>query len=171
MRERINAGKTGKDKIALFAYLAKAFSVALRDFPSLNSNYSDERPYEYQVFEDHNISVAIDTPNGLMAPNLKQVQNKSIRDIQQELIALKSLADQSRLGPKELFGGTIAISNIGSIGGTYAAPLNLPNQVCIVAVGKTRDAPAFVNPVKVDGRTLYEVEMRKVVGIFEGRST
>lgn len=98
-----------------------------------------------------------------MAPNLKGVQNKSIRQIQNDLRDLRVLAEQARLGPNELFGGTIALSNIGSIGGTYAGPLNLPNQVCIVAIGRTREVPGFVSPVKVDGKTLYDVQMRKVV--------
>ncbi len=113
----------------------------------------------------------MDTPNGLMAPNLKAVQKKSIKQIQSDLRDLKALADQARLGPNELFGGTIAISNIGSIGGTYSAPLNLPSQVCIVAIGRTREVPGFVNPVRVDGKTLYDVQMRKVVRCFIIRST
>jgi len=163
LREQINKGKSGKDKIALFSFIVKAFSIALREYPSLNSNYSPENPYEYTILDDHNVSVAIDTPNGLMAPNLKSVQNKSIREIQQDLFVLRNLAEQGRIGQKELFGGTIALSNIGSIGGTYAGPLNLPNQVCIVAIGRTRDIPAFVDAVKVEGKTLYDVKMRKVV--------
>lgn len=163
LRETVNKGKSGKDKIAVFSFIMKAFSVALKDFPTLNSTYSDDKPYEYTIMGEHNISVAIDTPNGLMAPNLKSIQNKSIRHIQKELFALRDIAEAGKIGQKELFGGTIALSNIGSIGGTYAGPLNLPNQVCIVALGRTRDIPAFVSPVKVDGKTLYDVQMRKVV--------
>lgn len=139
--------------------------MALKEFPILNSSYSDERPFEYTISEDHNVSVAIDTPNGLMAPNLKSVQSKSVRQIQQDLFVLRGLAEQGKIGQKELFGGTIGLSNIGSIGGTYAGPLNIPGQVCIVAIGRTRDVPAFVSPVKVDGKTLYDVQMRKVVRV------
>ena len=122
-----------------------------------------DKPFEYTILEDHNVSVAIDTPNGLMAPNLKAVQTKSIRQIQQDLFVLRDLAEQGRIGQNELFGGTIGLSNIGSIGGTYAGPLNIPGQVCIVAIGRTREVPGFVNPVSVNGKTLYDVEMRKVV--------
>ena len=159
----MNEGKSGKERVTLFPFIVKAFSVALKDFPSLNANYSDDRPYEFAVFEDHNISIAIDTPNGLVAPNLKAVQRKSVRQIQADIRTLKALSDQARLGPNELFGGTVALSNIGSIGGTYSAPLNLPGQVCIVAIGATREVPRFVSPVQVDGKTLYDVQMRKVV--------
>lgn len=73
LREMLNKGKEGKDKIAIFSFIVKAFSTALRDFPTLNSTYSDDKPYEFTILEEHNVSVAIDTPNGLMAPNLKSV--------------------------------------------------------------------------------------------------
>ena len=165
LRERVNEGKTGKDKIAVFSFIIKAFSVALREFPILNSSYQDEKPYEFTMIEEQNVSVAIDTPNGLMAPNLKSVHTKSIRQIQNDLLALRSLAEQAKIGQNELFGGTIALSNIGSIGGTYTGPLNLPGQVCIVAIGRTREIPGFVSPVIVDGKTLYDVQMRKVVRV------
>lgn len=163
LRARVNEGAEKKDRIAIFSFVLKAFSIALKDFPQLNSTYSDDRPYEYRINEEHNVSVAIDTPNGLMAPNLKSCQNKSIREIQQELHVLRGLAEAGRIGQNELFGGTIALSNIGSIGGTYASPLNLPEQVCIVALGRTKDVPSAFNPVQVDGKTLYDVQMRKVV--------
>lgn len=147
----------------MFSFLLKAYSVALFDFPVMNSNYSTDRPFEFETFDDHNISVAIDTPNGLMAPNIKRVQNKSIRELQDELFKLRALAVESRLGPNELFGGTIAMSNIGSIGGTYTGPVNLPNQSCITGIGRIREQPGFVNPVHHQGKTLYDVEMKKVV--------
>ena len=98
LREKLNKGRDAKDKIAIFSFILKAFSTALKEFPSLNSTYSDEKPYEFTILEDHNVSVAIDTPNGLMAPNLKSVQNKSIRQIQQELHGLRALAEAGRIG-------------------------------------------------------------------------
>lgn len=162
-REKINQGKLPKDKIAIFSFIVKAFSKALEEFPHLNSSYNPDKPYEYEVRADHNVSVAIDTPNGLIAPNIKSVQLKSIKQIQQDILHLRTIAEAGRVGQNELFGGTIALSNIGSIGGTYAGPLNLPNQVCIVALGRTREVPGFVKSVVHEGKTLYDVQMRKVV--------
>lgn len=164
-REKINQGKNPKDKIAIFSFIVKAFSKALEEFPTLNSSYNPDKPYEFEVRDDHNVSIAIDTPNGLIAPNLKAVQKKSIKEIQQDILHLRSIAEAGRVGQNELFGGTIALSNIGSIGGTYTGPLNLPNQVCIVALGRTREVPGFVKSVVHEGKTLYDVQMRKVVSL------
>lgn len=92
---------------------------------------------------DHNISIAIDSPQGLVVPNIKAVQSLSLLQIQHELNRLRGLAQEGRLGMKELTGGSVCLSNIGNIGGTYAGPLILPPQVCIVAVGKSQEVPRW----------------------------
>ena len=69
-------------------------------------------------------------------PNIKGVQNRSIVSIAEELARLQALAQGGRLGQEDLSGGTLTVSNIGAIGGTYATPLvNVP-EVAIVALGK-----------------------------------
>lgn len=144
--------------------MVKAFSVALYDFPRFNSLYfPEEKPYELQVMPDHNMSIAIDTPIGLVAPNIKQVQHKSIREIQQEIIRLRDLALQGHLGRNELFGGSVALSNVGTIGGITGTPLNLPNQSCIVGMGKIREMPKIGRSYQHEGRTLYDIEARQIV--------
>ena len=163
LRSRVNAGLAKEDKISLFAFVVKAYSLALKDFPKMNSHYYDDKPNECTIHSSHNISIAIDSPSGLVAPNIKDVQKKSIRDVQREILRLRKLAESSKMGRDELFGGTAALSNVGTIGGKYAGPLNLPNQVCIVALGSVTDTPKFVNPVNIDGKNLYEVEMKKIV--------
>lgn len=143
--------------------MIKAFSLALTDYPKVNSLYFPETPNQCQIHKSHNISIAIDSPAGLVAPNIKNVQNLTIREIQEEVLRLRSLAQQMKIGGEELFGGTVALSNIGTIGGTYGAPINLPNQVCIGAIGRIRDKPLFVDPVDVDGRRLWDGKMGKTV--------
>lgn len=145
--------------------MVKAYSMALTDFPRINSLYFPEKPDECEVHSSHNISIAIDSPSGLVAPNIKNAQDLSIREIQEEILRLRDLAIEKRIGTEELFGGTVGMSNIGTIGGTYGAPINLRNQVCIVAIGSTKDKPTFVEPVQVDGRTLYDVTMSKIVSL------
>jgi len=66
-------------------FFIKAFSLALNDFPLLNSLYDINKPFEYTLVGSHNISLAIDSPKGLVVPNIKNVQNLSILDIQREL--------------------------------------------------------------------------------------
>jgi 2-oxoisovalerate dehydrogenase E2 component (dihydrolipoyl transacylase) len=135
LRHQIN--KSSDSKVSLFTMLIKTFSLALLQNPKLNSlYYYDSDPYSYEVHSDHNISIAIASSNGLVAPNIKQVQNLSIQNVKEEVDRLKALANKGSLGMNELGGGTICLSNIGTMGGTYTGPISLPNQTCIVGIGK-----------------------------------
>ncbi|EGR34705.1 hypothetical protein IMG5_003380 [Ichthyophthirius multifiliis] len=132
------------NNVSFMTIFIKSFSLALQDFPILNSHYNTNTPFEYTLNQGHNITIAVDSPNGLVVPNIKNVQNLSVLEVQKELKKLVKLAEQGTLGPKELFDGTICISNIGTIGGTYTAPLILPPQVCIVGLGKVQTLPRYV---------------------------
>lgn len=101
----------------------KAFSLALNDFPIINSTYDESKPFEYNIVKNHNITVAIASPHGLVVPNIKNVQNLNIVEIQEQIKILREKADQGKLGGDDLFNGSVSISNIGTIGGTYAGPL------------------------------------------------
>lgn len=87
--------------------------------------------------------MAMDTPMGLMVPNIKGVQQLSVFDIQVELSRLHSLGLAGKLSTKDLSGGTFSLSNIGSIGGTYAKPVILAPEVAIGALGKIYTVPRY----------------------------
>ncbi|ROJ13819.1 Lipoamide acyltransferase component of branched-chain alpha-keto acid dehydrogenase complex, mitochondrial [Anabarilius grahami] len=91
----------------------------------------------------HNIGLAMDTPQGLLVPNVKSVQALSVFDIAVELNRLQALGSAGQLGTADLTGGTFTLSNIGSIGGTYAKPVILPPEVAIGALGKIQVLPRF----------------------------
>ncbi|XP_014106418.1 PREDICTED: lipoamide acyltransferase component of branched-chain alpha-keto acid dehydrogenase complex, mitochondrial isoform X2 [Pseudopodoces humilis] len=91
----------------------------------------------------HNIGVAMDTEQGLIVPNVKNVQVCSVFDIAVELNRLQSLGSAGQLGTSDLTGGTFTLSNIGTIGGTYAKPVILPPEVAIGALGKIQVLPRF----------------------------
>lgn len=74
-------------------FFLKFFSTALLDFPVLNSTYDPEKPFEYTLHDNHNITIAIDSKNGLAVPNIKNVQSLSLIEIQENILRLRKLAD------------------------------------------------------------------------------
>ena len=140
LKER--AAKYGVSKFTLMPMLIKATSLALAEFPLLNSSISADGT-ELVFKGSHNIGLAMDTPTGLLVPNVKNVQSKSLLEIASELGRLQADASTGKLGVADLKDGTFSISNIGNLGGTYTGPvINLP-EVAIVGLGKTRPSPRY----------------------------
>jgi 2-oxoisovalerate dehydrogenase E2 component (dihydrolipoyl transacylase) len=113
-RAELNVGREGEDRLSIMPFFIKAYSMALKYYPRINSLYYPERPYEFEEHGSHNISVAIDSKFGLIAPNIKDVAYKSLIEIDQDLKRLRKLADSGTMGSADLFGGTSAITNIGN---------------------------------------------------------
>ncbi|DAZ94802.1 TPA: hypothetical protein N0F65_002415 [Lagenidium giganteum] len=140
-------------KLSYMPFIIKAASLALKYHPELNATVSECQTQVTHIAA-HNISVAMDTPTGLIVPNVKNVESKSIFEIAEDLNRLQELASAGKLGPADLTGGTFSISNIGSIGGTYMGPVIMSPQVAIGAVGRIQTLPRFdddgqVVPVRV----------------------
>merc|ERR1719429_950993 len=85
----------------------------------------------------------MDTPQGLLVPNIKKIQQLTVFDIAEELNRLQDLGLRGKLGEADLKEGTFSLSNIGSIGGTYAKPVIMPPQVAIGALGKVMTVPRY----------------------------
>ncbi len=105
-------------KLTFTPFFIKAVSLALRDFPILNSVVNpatgkDGYIYEFTIKKDHNISIAIDGPEGLVVPNIKKVQEKSVIQIQKDLNILRRKAEDRKLTSEDLNGGSFSVSNIG----------------------------------------------------------
>lgn len=154
LRKRLNDDhspptiQTLHQKLSYLPFIIKALSLALLDFPLLNARIvhpSPSEPPQLILRTNHNIGIAMDTPQGLLVPNIKNVAARSISDIAIEISRLQGLAKKAKLTAKDLTGGTITVSNIGSIGGTYVAPLIVASEVAILGVGKARMVPAFIN--------------------------
>jgi len=136
------APKYGVAKFTLMPLIVKATSLALSQFPELNSSISAAGS-EQIIKAAHNIGVAMDTPNGLLVPNIKDCHRRSLLEIAAELNRLQGDAAAGKLGMADLKGGTFTLSNIGNLGGTYTGPvINLP-EVAIAGLGKTRPAPRY----------------------------
>ena len=133
-----------KKKVSIFAYFIKCFSLAITEIPKMNSTYDPEKnEYKYTINKSQNISIAINSKNGLVAPNIKNVQNLSIEEIDTQIKNLSQIANEGKLTLENLQGGTIGLSNIGSIGGIFASPLTLPYETGIVALGRVRKGPLW----------------------------
>ena len=146
LRQRLNKQPASTQRLSYLPFVIKAVSLALEDFPLLNARVdteTEESAPRLVMREKHNIGVAMDTSQGLLVPNIKDVSTRSILDIALEITRLQSLAKDGKLPVNDLTGGTITVSNVGSIGGTYVAPVLVQSEVAILGIGKARIIPAF----------------------------
>ncbi|CAA9988032.1 lipoamide acyltransferase component of branched-chain alpha-keto acid dehydrogenase complex, putative [Plasmodium knowlesi strain H] len=121
--------------VTLTSILIKLISNVLKEFPLLNAKF-DSKKNSYTTYKSHNVCVAMDTPNGLLVPNIKNVESKNMVEIQKDLTSLRDKAMQMKLSKSDITGGTITISNFGVIGGTFATPIVFDNQACIIGLSK-----------------------------------
>ncbi|KAI4375748.1 hypothetical protein MLD38_013576 [Melastoma candidum] len=148
--------KDNNVKHTFLPLLVKALSMALREYPLMNSCFNEDS-LEVILKASHNIGIAMATPTGLVVPNIKNVQSLSILEITKELARLQHCALNNKLNLEDISGGTITLSNIGSIGGKFGSPiLNLP-EVSIIALGRIQKAANFTE----DG-DVYPVSMMTV---------
>ncbi|KAL9096267.1 MAG: hypothetical protein Q9163_006455, partial [Psora crenata] len=146
LRRRLNAQLRDGPKLSYLHFIIKAVSLALEEFPLLNARVEagiDQPAPQLIMREKQNIGVAMDTPKGLLVPNIKNVSSQSIGEIASECSRLQALAKEGRLSATDLTGGTITVSNIGNIGGTYVAPIIVQSEVAILGLGKARTLPRF----------------------------
>ncbi len=143
-------------KLTMMPFFMKAMSLALNEFPILNSQVNADCT-ALTYFDEHNIGIAVDSKVGLLVPNVKDCQRKSIVEIAQDLTRLTDLAREGRVSPADLKGGTITISNIGAIGGTVATPIINKPEVAIVALGKVQQLPRFDSKGHVVARSIMQV--------------
>ncbi|XP_053179106.1 lipoamide acyltransferase component of branched-chain alpha-keto acid dehydrogenase complex, mitochondrial [Scomber japonicus] len=143
LRSELKAVAAGRGvALSYMPFFIKAASLGLLHFPILNASLDDSvQNITYKA--SHNIGLAMDTAQGLLVPNVKNVQLLSVFEIAQELNRLQALGTAGQLGTSDLSGGTFSLSNIGSIGGTYAKPVILPPEVAIGALGKIQILPRF----------------------------
>ncbi|MFT5812937.1 MAG: 2-oxoisovalerate dehydrogenase E2 component (dihydrolipoyl transacylase) [Psychroserpens sp.] len=143
-------------KLTMMPFFMKAMSLALKQFPLVNSQVNEDCT-ELTYFDDHNIGMAVDSKVGLLVPNVKQVQTKSILDLAADITRLTNDARSGRVPAADLKGGTITISNIGAIGGTVATPIINKPESAIVALGKLQKLPRFNDKGEVEARSIMQV--------------
>ncbi|MBT5293085.1 MAG: dihydrolipoyllysine-residue acetyltransferase [Cellvibrionales bacterium] len=129
-------------RLTMMPFFIKALSLSLKQFPILNSQVNEDCS-ELKYLASHNIGMAVDSPSGLLVPNIKDVQNMNIIEIAEQSHRLTEQARAGRISPNDLKGGTITVSNVGAIGGTIATPIISKPQVAIVALGRVQTLPRF----------------------------
>jgi len=156
-------------KLTMMPFFMKAMSLALKEFPIINSQVNADCS-ELTYFNDHNIGMAVDSKVGLLVPNVKQVQNKSILELANDITRLTNAARAGRVESADLKGGTISISNIGAIGGTVATPIISKPEAAIVALGKLQTLPRFNDKGEVEARQIMQVSWSGDHRIIDGGS-
>jgi len=156
-------------KLTMMPFFMKSISLALKEFPVINTQVNDDCT-EITYFDDHNIGMAVDSKVGLLVPNVKQVQTKSIVDVAKDIMRLTDSARSGRVPAQDLKGGTITISNIGAIGGTIATPIINKPESAIVALGKLQKLPRFNDKGEVEARFIMQVSWSGDHRIIDGGS-
>ena len=156
-----------KKKITPLAFIVKALTASLKKFPNFNSSIDDIDGGKMTVKKYYHIGIAVDTPHGLMVPKLRNADNKNINLISSEL---KNLSDQCRnlkIDKKELFGGSMTITSLGGIGGSFFTPIiNFP-EVAILGIGRSEKKQVFLDG-KFVTRTMLPLSLSYDHRIIDG---
>ena len=136
LEARVRLCKKHKVKISPLAFIAKITSQLLADFPLLNCSL--DTSLEKIILKDYvNLGIAVDTPEGLIVPNVKNAQLKSIIEISSEITKLAEAAKKRKLKIADLKGASFSISSLGAIGGRFFTPIINPPEVAILGISKT----------------------------------
>jgi len=131
--------KEGAEKginVTFLPFLMKALSIVLKEMPEFNSSL-DHTNQNLVLKNYYHLGVAVDTPSGLTVPVVRDVDQKSVFELSEELMDLSARARDKKLKPDELKGGTFSISSLGGIGGTGFSPIVNPPEVAIMGVSRS----------------------------------
>ena len=135
------AAKQGVNLTPL-VFIMKAVVASLKRYPELNASLSEDK--ESLIIKNYyNIGVAVDTPNGLMVPVIKDVDKKGFIELAGELGEISARARDGALTAKDLQGGTFSISSLGGIGGSFFTPIVNAPEVAILGVGRHKMQPVW----------------------------
>jgi len=156
-----------KIKITPLAFIIKALVASLKKYPSFNSSIDEIESGKMTLKKYFHIGIAVDTPNGLMVPKIRNANNKKISLLIKELEEVSELCRNLKIDNKELFGGSMPITSLGGIGGSFFTPIiNFP-EVAILGVGKSQKKQIFING-KFKTRTMLPISLSYDHRIIDG---
>jgi pyruvate dehydrogenase E2 component (dihydrolipoamide acetyltransferase) len=140
---RKKLGDENKDlKVTPLVFQIKAVVAALKQFPQFNASL-DESGEKLILKKYFHIGIAVDTPDGLVVPVLRDCDKKGLLDLARELGEISKKAREKKLGPAEMSGGCFSISSLGGIGGTGFTPIVNAPEVAILGVSKAATKPVW----------------------------
>lgn len=140
---RKKLGEENKDlKISPLVFQIKAVVAALKAFPQFNASL-DESGEKLVLKKYFNVGIAVDTPDGLVVPVIRDADQKGLLDLARDLAELSRKAREKKLGPAEMSGGCFSISSLGGIGGTYFTPIINAPEVAILGVSRAVMKPVW----------------------------
>lgn len=131
-------------RLTYMPFIVKAVIEGLRTEPTLNSELTEDGS-ELIVKKYYNVGIAVATENGLIVPNVKRVEEKTLVEIAEEISELAERTRERSVDLAELKGGSFTITNYGAIGGTYGTPIPNPPETAILGVGRIMDRPRVVD--------------------------
>ena len=134
-----------KKKITPLAFIVKALTVSLKKFPNFNTSIDEIENGKMTVKKYFHVGIAVDTPHGLMVPKLRNADNKNISLISAELKKISQQCRDLKIDKKELFGGSMTITSLGSIGGSFFTPIINYPEVAILGVGRAEKKQVFID--------------------------
>ena len=146
-----------KISITPLAFIMRAMVNALRTYPNFNASIDPENgKVTYKKY--FHIGVAVDTPHGLMVPKIRNVDQLDLKEISQNLRTVSKLCKELKIDKKEFFGGSMTISSLGGIGGTFFTPIINAPELSILGVGKSYDK-VFKKEDKIITRKILPISL------------
>ena len=156
-----------KKKITPLAFLVKALVVSLKKFPNFNSSIDDIEDGKITLKKYFHIGIAVDTQHGLMVPKIRNADNKNISYIGSELKKISDECRNLKIDKKEFFGGSMTITSLGGIGGSFFTPIINYPEVAILGVGKSQAKQILING-KFKVRTILPISLSYDHRIIDG---
>jgi pyruvate dehydrogenase E2 component (dihydrolipoamide acetyltransferase) len=156
-----------RKKITPLAFIVKALVASLKKFPSFNSSIDDIENGKITFKRYFHIGIAVDTPHGLMVPKIRNADSKNISYIGSELKKVSDQCKNLKINKKEFFGGSMTITSLGGIGGSFFTPIINYPEVAILGIGKAQKKQIFVNS-KFETRTMLPLSLSYDHRIIDG---
>ena len=156
-----------KKKITPLAFITKALVLGLKNFPNFNSSIDKTNNEKIVVKKYYHIGIAVDTDYGLMVPKIRDVDTKNINQINDELKLISEKCRKLKIDKKEFFGGSMTITSLGGIGGSFFTPIINYPEVAILGIGKSFKKQIFYNK-KFQARTVLPLSLSYDHRIIDG---